>query len=174
MKLPRPRKIIAEKYVAGLSQIKIDYEKKEFKSGEYIVKEGEIITIDGGSGKVMLGKVPTVKPDISGDFSKVMIWADKIRKLKVRTNSETPTDTKIARDFGAEGIGLCRTEHMFFDEKRIVSVRQMILSKTLEDRRSALAKILPYQKNDFFEIFKIMRGLPVTVRLLDPDRKSVV
>jgi len=154
--------------VSGSSQIKIDYEKKEFKSGDYIVKEGEIITIDGGSGTVMLGKVPTVKPDISGDFSKVMNWADKFRKLKVRTNSETPADTKIARDFGAEGIGLCRTEHMFFDEKRIVSVRQMILSKTLEDRRAALAKILPYQKNDFFEIFKIMNSLPVTVRLLDP------
>ena len=154
--------------VSGSSEIKIDYEKKEFKSGEYIIKEGEIITIDGGSGKVMLGKVPTVKPDISGDFSKVMTWADKFRKLKVRTNSETPADTKIARDFGAEGIGLCRTEHMFFDEKRIVSVRQMILSKTLEDRKTALAKILPYQKKDFFEIFKIMSGLPVTVRLLDP------
>ena len=116
----------------------------------------------------MLGKVPTVKPDISGDFSKIMDWADKFRKLKVRTNSETPADTKIARDFGAEGIGLCRTEHMFFDEKRIISVRQMILSKTLEDRKEALAKLLPYQKNDFVEIFKIMNGLPVTVRLLDP------
>jgi len=154
--------------VSGSSEIKIDYEKRELKSGEYIIKEGQIITIDGGSGKVMLGKVPTVKPDISGDFSKVMAWADKIRKLKVRTNSETPADTKIARDFGAEGIGLCRTEHMFFDEKRIVSVRQMILSKTLEDRKLALEKILPYQKNDFFEIFKIMNSLPVTVRLLDP------
>jgi len=154
--------------VSGSSQIKIDYEKKEFKSGDNVVKEGEIITIDGGSGKVMLGKVPTVKPDISGDFSKVMNWSDEFRKLKVRTNSETPADTKIARDFGAEGIGLCRTEHMFFDENRIVSVRQMILSKTLEDRKAALAKILPYQKNDFFEIFKIMNGLPVTVRLLDP------
>jgi len=154
--------------VSGSSEIKIDYEKKEFKSGEYIIKEGEDITIDGGKGKVMLGKVPTVKPDISGDFSKVMSWADKFRKLKVRTNSETPADTKIARDFGAEGIGLCRTEHMFFDEKRIVSVRKMILSKTLDDRKSALAKLLPYQKNDFVEIFKIMNGLPVTVRLLDP------
>jgi len=154
--------------VSGSSEIKIDYEKKEFKSGEYVIKEGQVITIDGGSGQVMLGKVPTVKPDISGDFSKVMSWADQFRKLKVRTNSETPADTKIAREFGAEGIGLCRTEHMFFDEKRIVSVRQMILSKTLDDRKSALAKLLPYQKNDFFEIFKIMNGLPVTVRLLDP------
>jgi pyruvate,orthophosphate dikinase len=116
----------------------------------------------------MLGKVPTVKPDMSADFSKIMNWADKYRKLKVRTNSETPADTKIAREFGAEGIGLCRTEHMFFDEKRIISVRQMILSKTLEDRKKALTKLLPYQRNDFIEIFKIMNGLPVTVRLLDP------
>ena len=154
--------------VSGSSEIKIDYENKLFKSGNYEIKEGDIITIDGGSGKVMLGKVPTVKVDISGDFSKLMNWVDKYRKLKVRTNSETPADTKIAREFGAEGIGLCRTEHMFFDEKRIISVRQMILSKTLEDRKEALAKLLPYQKNDFVEIFKIMNGLPVTVRLLDP------
>ena len=154
--------------VSGSSEIKIDYENKLFKAGSYNIKEGDIITIDGGSGKVMLGKVPTVKPNISGDFSKLMSWADKYRKLKVRSNSETPSDTKIARDFGAEGIGLCRTEHMFFDEKRIISVRQMILSNTLEDRKEALAKILPYQRNDFVEIFKIMNGLPVTVRLLDP------
>ncbi len=154
--------------VSGSNEIKVDYENKLFKSNEYIVKEGDVITIDGGSGKVMLGEVPTVKPEISGDFSKLMIWADQFRKLKVRTNSETPADTKIARDFGAEGIGLCRTEHMFFNEKRIISVRQMILSKTTEDRQEALAKLLPYQKSDFFEIFKIMNGLPVTVRLLDP------
>jgi pyruvate,orthophosphate dikinase len=112
--------------------------------------------------------VPTVKPEISGDFSKLMSWADSIRKLKVRTNSETPVDTKTARDFGAEGIGLCRTEHMFFDEERILSVREMILSKTKEDRARALTKLLPHQKKDFVEIFKIMSGLPVTVRLLDP------
>ena len=154
--------------VSGTSEIKIEYENKLFSSNGFIVKEGDIITIDGGSGKVMLGEVPTVKPNISGDFSKLMSWADKFRKLKVRTNSETPKDTKVARDFGAEGIGLCRTEHMFFDEQRIVSVRQMILSKTLDDRKDALEKILPYQKSDFFEIFKIMSGLPVTVRLLDP------
>jgi len=154
--------------VSGSSEIKINYTNKSFKSADYEIKEGDVITIDGGSGKVMLGKVPTVKPNISGDFSKVMNWADKYRKLKVRTNSETPADTKIARDFGAEGIGLCRTEHMFFNEKRIISVRQMILSKTLDDRKEALAKLLPYQKNDFVEIFKIMNGLPVTVRLLDP------
>ena len=154
--------------VSGSSGIKIDYENKLFKSGEYEVKEGDVITIDGGSGKVMLGEVATVKPDISGDFLKLMTWADRIRKLKVRTNSETPMDTKTARDFGAEGIGLCRTEHMFFDEKRIISVRQMILSNTEENRKEALKKLLPYQKSDFFEIFKIMNGLPVTVRLLDP------
>jgi len=154
--------------VSGSNEIKVDYTKKLFTAGGQIVKEGDLITIDGGNGKIMLGKVPTVKPDISGDFSKLMNWANRYRKLKVRTNSETPADTKIARDFGAEGIGLCRTEHMFFDEKRIISVRQMILSKTLEDRKEALEKLLPYQKSDFFEIFKIMNGLPVTVRLLDP------
>ena len=154
--------------VSGSNEIKVDYEKKLFKSANYEIKEGDLITIDGGSGKVMLGKVPTVKPDISGDFSKLMKWVDKYRKLKVRTNAETPVDTKVARDFGAEGIGLCRTEHMFFDDKRIISVRQMILSNTLEDRKNALAKLLPFQKNDFIEIFKIMGGLPVTVRLLDP------
>ena len=154
--------------VSGSGGIKIDYEKKQFKSGNHLIKQGDIITIDGGSGKVMLGEVPTVKPDISGDFSKVMSWADKYRKLKVRANAETPADTKIARDFGAEGIGLCRTEHMFFDEKRIISVREMILAKNLEDRKKSLAKLLPYQRSDFFEIFKIMNGLPVTVRLLDP------
>ena len=109
-----------------------------------------------------------MKPEISGDFSKLMSWADNIRKLKVRTNSETPLDTKIARDFGAEGIGLCRTEHMFFDEERILSVREMILSKTQDDRAKALLKLLPHQKKDFMQIFKIMHGLPVTVRLLDP------
>ena len=154
--------------VSGSNEIKIDYENKFFKSNEFLVKEGDTITIDGASGKVMLGKVPTVKPEISADFSQLMKWADKFRKLKVRTNSETAADTRIARDFGAEGIGLCRTEHMFFEEKRIISVRRMILSKTLEDRQEALAEILPYQRNDFFEIFKIMSGLPVTVRLLDP------
>ena len=154
--------------ISGSHEINIDYDNKSFKSGNYEVKEGDVITIDGGNGKVMLGKVPTVKPDISGDFLKLMSWADQFRKLKVRANSETPQDTKIAREFGAEGIGLCRTEHMFFEEKRIVSVRQMILSKTVADRRESLKKILPYQKNDFVEIFKIMNGLPVTVRLLDP------
>ena len=154
--------------ISGSSVIKIDYEKKLFKSGEHEIKEGDIITIDGSSGRIITGEVKTIKPEISGDFSKLMSWADSFRKLKVRTNSETPLDTVIARDFGAEGIGLCRTEHMFFDEERILSVREMILSKSKEDRDKALAKLLPHQKKDFVEIFKIMKGLPVTVRLLDP------
>ncbi len=154
--------------VSGSSEIDIDYEKKIFKTATVEIKEGDIITIDGSSGRIILGSVPTVKPEISGDFSKLMSWADNIRKLKVRTNAETPLDTKVARDFGAEGIGLCRTEHMFFDEERIISVREMILSKTKDDRLKALLKLLPHQKNDFVKIFKIMHGLPVTVRLLDP------
>ena len=154
--------------VSGSSEIEINYEEKIFKTADQIVKEGDVITIDGSTGRVILGNVPTVQPEISGDFSKLMSWADSFRKLKVRTNSETPLDTKTARDFGAEGIGLCRTEHMFFDEERILSVREMILSKTKEDRAKALDKLLPHQKKDFMEIFKIMNGLPVTVRLLDP------
>jgi len=154
--------------VSGSSEIDINYENKTFKTTNLEVKEGDIITIDGSTGRIILGEVRTVKPEISGNFSKLMSWADNFRKLKVRTNSETPLDTKTARDFGAEGIGLCRTEHMFFDEERILSVREMILSKTTEDRNKALAKLLPHQKNDFVKIFKIMNGLPVTVRLLDP------
>ncbi len=154
--------------VSGSSEIDINYERKVFKTNNYEVKEGDILTIDGSSGRIILGEVPTVKPEISGDFSKLMKWADSIRKLKIRGNAETPADTKTSRDFGAEGIGLCRTEHMFFDEERILSVREMILSKTKEDRAKALEKLLPHQKKDFLEIFKIMSGLPVTVRLLDP------
>ncbi len=154
--------------VSGSSEIEIDYENKLFKTKNFIVKEGDIITIDGSTGRIILGEVKTIKPEISGDFLKLMNWADEFRKLKIRTNSETPLDTKIARDFGAEGIGLCRTEHMFFDEERILSVREMILSRSREDRDKALSKLLPHQKKDFIEIFKIMNGLPVTVRLLDP------
>ena len=154
--------------VSGSSEIEIDYENKLFKTNNKVIKEGEIITIDGSTGRIIIGEVKTVKPEISGDFSKIMSWSDDFRKLKIRTNSETPLDSKTAREFGAEGIGLCRTEHMFFDEERILSVREMILSKTIEDRSNALKKLLPHQKKDFIEIFKIMRGLPVTVRLLDP------
>ena len=154
--------------VSGSSEIDINYENKSFKTSSMEIKEGDVITIDGSTGRIIAGSVSTVKPEISGDFSKLMSWADSYRKLKVRTNSETPKDTKTAKDFGAEGIGLCRTEHMFFDEERILSVREMILSKTKEDRAIALQKLLPHQRKDFIDIFKIMSGLPVTVRLLDP------
>ncbi|NCW80154.1 MAG: pyruvate, phosphate dikinase, partial [Pelagibacteraceae bacterium] len=154
--------------VSGAGNIQIDYKAKNFRVGDREVKEGDIITIDGSTGEVMVGEVTTIKPDISGDFSTIMSWADEARTLKIRTNAETPLDTKVAREFGAEGIGLCRTEHMFFDEERILYVRQMILSKNIEDRNKALKNILPYQKKDFVEIFKTMHGLPVTVRLLDP------
>ncbi len=139
-----------------------------FKVENIEVKEGDVITIDGSTGEVMLGEVKTINPDISGDFSEIMRWADEVRTLKIRANAETPLDSRTARGFGAEGIGLCRTEHMFFDEERILYVRQMILSKTREDRLKALEKILPFQRKDFVEIFTIMKGLPVTVRLLDP------
>ena len=132
--------------VSGSSEIDIDYEKKLFKTKYREVKEGDVVTIDGSTGRIIIGEVKTVKPEISGDFSKIMNWADKFRKLKIRTNSETPLDSKIAREFGAEGIGLCRTEHMFFDEERILSVRQMILSKSKDDRDKALSKLLPHQK----------------------------
>ena len=154
--------------VSGSSEIEIDYDKKIFKIKNIVVKEGDVITIDGSTGRIILGDIKTNKPEISKDFSKIMSWADSFRKLKIRTNSETFLDTKTAREFGAEGIGLCRTEHMFFDEERISSVRQMILSKSKNDRDKALEKLLPHQKNDFVEIFKIMSGLPVTIRLLDP------
>ncbi len=154
--------------VSGAGNIKIDYANKLFKVENIEVKEGDIITIDGSTGEVMLGEVKTINPDISGDFSEMMRWADEVRTLKIRANAETPLDSRTARGFGAEGIGLCRTEHMFFDEERILYVRQMILSKTREDRLKALEKILPFQRKDFVEIFTIMKGLPVTVRLLDP------
>ena len=154
--------------ISGSTEIVIDYNLKQFKSGEIVVKEGDIITIDGTSGEVILGTVPTVQPKVSRYFLTIMNWANQFRKLKIRTNAETEKDSKVARDFGAEGIGLCRTEHMFFNQERILSVREMILSKSEEDRNKALTKLLPHQKNDFKSIFKIMQGLPVTVRLLDP------
>ncbi len=147
--------------VSGAGNIKIDYANKLFKVENIEVKEGDVITIDGSTGEVMLGEVKTINPDISGDFSEIMRWADEVRTLKIRANAETPLDSRTARGFGAEGIGLCRTEHMFFDEERILYVRQMILSKTKEDRLKALEKILPFQRKDFVEIFTIMKGLPV-------------
>ncbi len=154
--------------VAGAGTVRISYDKKEFTTGGVSVKAGDIITIDGSTGEIMLGAVATVKPELTGDFATLMSWADNIRRMKVRANAETPADAQAARDFGAEGIGLCRTEHMFFDAGRILAVREMILAKDEDGRRRALGKLLPEQRKDFTELFRIMAGLPVTIRLLDP------
>ena len=155
--------------VAGCSDIKVDYSAGTFtaKNG-VVVKKGDMITLDGSTGEVMLGAVATVPVQLTGDFGALMIMVDKFRTMKVRTNADTPHDAKVAREFGAEGIGLCRTEHMFFDAERIAAVREMILSEELEGRERALAKIMPMQKGDFIGIFREMKGLPVTIRLLDP------
>ena len=154
--------------VSGAGELKIDYKNKEMQVNGEVIKQGDIITLDGGTGEVMLGKVPTIEPELSGDFSTIMGWADKIRRMKVRTNAETALDAATALKFGAEGIGLCRTEHMFFEADRITAMRQMILSEDEEGRRVALDKLLPMQRDDFKKLFTIMKGLPVTVRLLDP------
>ncbi|KAA3629401.1 MAG: pyruvate, phosphate dikinase [Proteobacteria bacterium] len=154
--------------VAGAGSLKVDYETQTLRAGDTLVKQGEIITLDGSTGQVMLGEVEMTQPELTGDFGVLMEWVDAIRTLTVRTNAETPRDAAAARQFGAEGIGLCRTEHMFFDPQRIVHMRQMILSSTEQERRAALAHLLPYQRQDFLELFKIMEGLPVTIRLLDP------
>jgi pyruvate,orthophosphate dikinase len=154
--------------VAGAGEIRVDYTAKTLKVAGQVVKEGEVITLDGSTGEVFLGAVPTIQPEMTGDFATLMEWVDTIRTLKVRANAETPLDAATARKFGAEGIGLCRTEHMFFDPKRIIAIREMILAEKVEGRRAALAKLLPYQRQDFIELFEIMQGLPVTIRLLDP------
>ena len=154
--------------VAGAGEVRIDYATGAMTIRNTTVQAGDVITIDGGAGTVMHGEVPTVKPELSGDFAKLMEWADATRRMRVRTNAETPADVRTAREFGAEGIGLCRTEHMFFDEERIVAMREMILAEDEPGRRAALDKILPMQRQDFIEIFEIMGGLPVTIRLLDP------
>jgi pyruvate,orthophosphate dikinase len=155
--------------VSGASFIQIDHNAKFFTTENgVVVKEGDLITINGSNGDVILGEVPTLKPKLSDDFKTLMSWADEFRKLKIRANAETTLDCQTARDFGAEGIGLCRTEHMFFNEDRIISVREMILAEDLEGRKKALDKLLPMQEQDFIQIFKIMAGLPVTIRLLDP------
>ena len=155
--------------VSGCGDIKIDYEKQQLttKSGQ-LIKRGDEITLNGTTGEVILGVVPKVQPAVSGDFATFMGWADQFRRLKVRTNADTPRDAKVARDFGAEGIGLCRTEHMFFEGERIQAVREMILADDLEGRKRALDKILPMQKGDFIGLFREMKGVPVTIRLLDP------
>ena len=155
--------------VAGCGDIKVDYASQSFTArGGVVVKKGDVITLDGATGEVILGHVATVPPLLTGDYGTLMGWVDKFRRLKVRTNADTPHDAKVAREFGAEGIGLCRTEHMFFDADRIAAVREMILAAELEGREKALAKILPMQKGDFLGIFREMKGLPVTIRLLDP------
>ena len=154
--------------VSGAGSISIDNGAKILRVAGRELPEGAIITIDGASGEVMAGEVPTVQPELAGDFGVLMAWADKVRRLRVRTNAETPADCRTAREFGAEGIGLCRTEHMFFDAARITAVRQMILAEDEAGRRGALAKLLPEQRADFTEIFEVMAGLPVTIRLLDP------
>ncbi len=155
--------------VAGCGEIKVDYKNETFTARNgLVVKRGDVITLDGSTGEVMLGEVPTVSPEMTGDFATLMTWVDKFRRLRVRTNADTPNDSRVAREFGAEGIGLCRTEHMFFEADRIAAVREMILAEDLEGRQKALAKILPMQKGDFVGIFREMKGLPVTIRLLDP------
>ena len=154
--------------VSGVGTLSIDAKARLFRVGGREVREGDVITIDGATGEVMVGKVATVEPALAGDFGTLMGWADKVRRLKVRANAETPADCRTARSFGAEGVGLCRTEHMFFDAGRVTAVRQMILAEDEKGRRAALEKLLPEQRSDFEQIFEIMAGLPVTIRLLDP------
>jgi pyruvate,orthophosphate dikinase len=154
--------------VSGASEVKINEAAQTFTVRGRIFKVGDVITIDGSRGEVLLGAAPMIEPELSGDFAQLMGWADEIRRMKVRANAETPLDARTARQFGAEGIGLCRTEHMFFDATRIAAVREMILADDEGGRRAALAKIAPFQKADFVELFSIMEGLPVTIRLLDP------
>ncbi|HEX2526839.1 MAG TPA: pyruvate, phosphate dikinase [Geminicoccus sp.] len=154
--------------VCGAGDLLIDYESRCFYVRGTRVAEGDVITVDGGTGTVMLGRIPTVEPQLSGEFAMLMGWADSMRSLKVRTNAETPLDARTARRFGAEGIGLCRTEHMFFQDDRILAMREMILAEDGPGRTRALSKILPMQRRDFVELFTIMQGLPVTIRLLDP------
>ncbi len=154
--------------VSGAGDLRVDANARTMKVRGVTVTDGDLITLDGGTGEVMLGEVPTIQPELSGDFATLMGWADNVRRLGIRANAETPLDARTARRFGAEGIGLSRTEHMFFDGERIVAVREMIMAEDEKGRRAALAKILPMQRDDFIELFKIMHGLPVTIRLLDP------
>ncbi len=154
--------------VSGAGSIRIDYKAETMTVAGVTLQKGEVITVDGSTGQVIKGRIPTLQPELSGDFATLMEWADRYRRMEVRTNAETPHDAETARKFGAEGIGLCRTEHMFFEEDRIVAVRQMIVAADEKGRRAALEKILPMQRDDFRQLFEIMHGLPVTIRLLDP------
>ena len=154
--------------VAGCGDIIIDYEDRSFTNGKVTIREGDWISIDGARGTVINGQKEVVKPELDDDYQKFMTWVDQFREMQVRTNADSPADAARAREFGAQGIGLCRTEHMFFGDERIKAIRKMIVANTIEDRKDALAALLPYQKNDFKEIFKAMEGFPVTIRLLDP------
>lgn len=160
--------------VAGCSEVEVNYQTETFKVKGFVVKKGDLITLDGSTGEVFLGEVKTIEPKLDASFKRIMDMADKVRRLKVRTNADTPKDAQTARDFGAEGIGLCRTEHMFFGEDRIDAVREMIISDTKFEREKALAKLLPMQRDDFYQLFKIMKGYPVTIRLLDPPLHEFV
>ncbi|HWK65272.1 MAG TPA: pyruvate, phosphate dikinase [Rhizobiaceae bacterium] len=154
--------------VSGAGSLRVDYRSGTLSAMGTNLRKGDVVTIDGSNGQVLKGAVPMLQPELSGDFAAIMGWADRIRRMKVRSNAETPADARMARSFGAEGIGLCRTEHMFFEGDRIVAMREMILADSEKDRRAALAKLLPMQRSDFLELFEIMAGLPVTIRLLDP------
>ena len=154
--------------VSGCGEIKINEEKKEFTLGNYTFHEGDYISLDGSTGKIYKGDIKTVPASVTGNFGRIMAWADENRRLKVRTNADNPRDTKKAVELGAEGIGLCRTEHMFFEEDRIPKIRKMILSETVEDRKDALNELIPFQKGDFKAMYKVLNGLPMTVRYLDP------
>ncbi|MBL4645992.1 MAG: pyruvate, phosphate dikinase, partial [Rhizobiales bacterium] len=154
--------------VCGASSLRIDMRSQTLSVGEISFKAGDIITVDGTTGQVLAGEMPMLRPELSQDFNDLMIWADDMRTMKVRANAETPADARMALSFGAEGIGLCRTEHMFFEGERILAMREMILADDNAGRKAALDKLLPMQKGDFVELFNIMRGLPVTIRLLDP------
>jgi pyruvate,orthophosphate dikinase len=154
--------------VSGAGGLRIDHEKQQFSAAGEIVKRGDTITIDGATGQVMRGRIAMIQPELTGDFATLMEWADKRRRMRVRTNAETPADAMVAKEFGAEGIGLCRTEHMFFDAERITAVRQMILADNTAGRVAALEKLLPMQRQDFRDLFELMPGLPITIRLLDP------
>jgi pyruvate,orthophosphate dikinase len=160
--------------VSGCSELEVDYKKRIFKIRNLTIKQGDFISLDGSTGEVMLGKVPTVDPQLSGNFGTIMKWADEARKLGVRTNADTPHDAEVARGFGAEGIGLCRTEHMFFEGDRIKAMREMILADDLAGRKKALAKLLKMQRKDFYGILKAMKGFGVTIRLLDPPLHEFV
>jgi pyruvate,orthophosphate dikinase len=154
--------------VSGAGSLRVDYAAQTLQAGGTLLKRGDVLTIDGSTGQVLAGKVPMTEPALSGEFGTLMGWADKVRTLGGRANADTPADARLAMRFGAQGIGLCRTEHMFFDEARIQAVREMILADDERTRRAAIAKLLPMQRGDFVELFEIMKGLPVTIRLLDP------